>query len=59
MTQPEEMIPDYRLICADCGHDNGLLRRVKYDKKKRPILPVCKCGRSLFTLAEPASGDEP
>ena len=45
------MIPDYRLICSDCGQDNGPVSKVRYDKRRMPILPICKCGRSLFKLA--------
>jgi hypothetical protein len=52
-----KVIPDYRLICADCDHDNGPVSKVKYGKNKMPILPVCQCGRSLFYLINPKGRD--
>jgi hypothetical protein len=52
MTEPSAVIPDYRMICADCGRDNGPVSKVKYAKNKMPILPVCQCERSLFRLID-------
>ena len=53
----EPSVEDCRLICAYCGQDNGLASKVRYINKM-PILPVCKCGRSIFRLS-PTPKDKP